>query len=93
MTECPLVVISILNWSGWQDTAACLESVRRLDYPNYLTAVVDNGSSDESAEKIKAWAHENLGAGHTPARWLKVARRTGLCRIGQREGVACCGRS
>jgi GT2 family glycosyltransferase len=71
MTECPLVVISILNWNGWQDTVACLESVRRLDYPNYLTAVVDNGSSDESAEKIKAWAHENLGAGHVLADYTR----------------------
>ncbi|MBZ5671818.1 MAG: glycosyltransferase family 2 protein [Acidobacteriia bacterium] len=63
----PRVVVSILNWNGWQDTLECLESVRRLDYPNYLTVVVDNGSRDDSAEKIKAWAHENLGAGHVLA--------------------------
>jgi hypothetical protein len=60
-------VISILNWNGWQDTLECLESVRRLDYPNHLTVVVDNGSWDDSAERIKAWAHENLGAGHVLA--------------------------
>jgi GT2 family glycosyltransferase len=63
----PLVAISILNWNGWRDTLECLESVRRLDYPNYLTVVVDNGSWDDSAERIKAWAHENLGAGHVLA--------------------------
>jgi len=67
MTECPCVVISILNWNGWRDTLECLESVRRLDYPNYLSVVVDNGSWDGSAERIKAWAHENLGAGHVLA--------------------------
>ena len=63
----PLVAISILNWDGWQDTLECLESVRRLDYPNYLTVVVDNGSCDNSAERIKAWAHANLGAAHVLA--------------------------
>ena len=63
----PLVVISILNWNGWQDTLECLASVQRLDYPNHLTVVVDNGSWDNSAERIKAWAHENLGAGHVLA--------------------------
>lgn len=63
----PKVLISILNWNGWRDTLECLESVRRLDYPNYLTVVVDSGSWDDSAERIKAWAHENLGAGHVLA--------------------------
>ena len=60
----PLVAISILNWNGWQDTLDCLESVRRLQYPNYLVVVADNGSGDNSAERIKAWAGENLGPGH-----------------------------
>jgi GT2 family glycosyltransferase len=67
MTESPFVVISILNWNGWRDTLECLESVRRLDYPNYLTIVVDNGSWDDSAENIKAWAEANLGPGHVLA--------------------------
>jgi GT2 family glycosyltransferase len=66
-TNQPLVAISVLNWNGWQDTIECLESVRRLDYPNYLTVVVDNGSSNGSADKIKAWAEANLGPGHVIA--------------------------
>jgi hypothetical protein len=67
MADSPLVVISILNWNGCQLTLACLESVRWLEYPNYLTVVLDNGSWDDSAERIKAWAHENLGASHVLA--------------------------
>ena len=63
----PLVVISILNWNGWKDTLECLESVRRLDYHNFLTVVVDNGSWNGSADKIKAWAEANLGPGHVLA--------------------------
>ena len=52
----PLVAISLLNWNNWQDTLECLESVRRLDYANYLTVVVDNGSWDNSVERIRGWA-------------------------------------
>ena len=59
----PLVAISILNWNGWEDTLECLESVRQLNYPNFLTVVVDNGSTNGSADKIRAWAEENLGPG------------------------------
>ena len=63
----PKVMISILNWNGWQDTLDCLESVRKLDYPNYLITVIDNDSSDNSVARIKAWAEENLGSGHVLA--------------------------
>jgi len=52
----PKVAIIILNWNGWKDTIECLESVFRNTYPNYQVIVVDNGSTDGSMEKIKAWA-------------------------------------
>jgi len=54
--EWPKVAIIILNWNGWKDTIECLESVFRNTYPNYQVIVVDNGSTDGSMEKIKAWA-------------------------------------
>ena len=54
--EWPKVAIIILNWNGWKDTLECLESVFRNTYPNYQVIVVDNGSTDGSMEKIKAWA-------------------------------------
>ncbi len=56
----PLVAISILNWNGWRDTIECLESVRKLDYPDYLTVVVDNGSANDSLPKLRDWARQNL---------------------------------
>jgi GT2 family glycosyltransferase len=59
----PLVAISILNWNGWTDTLECLESVLQLDYPNFLALVADNGSRDDSTERIKDWAGRKLGAG------------------------------
>lgn len=54
------VIICILNWNGWQDTIECLESVRDLRYSNYLTVVVDNGSFNQSLEKLRAWGIEQL---------------------------------
>lgn len=54
------VAIILLNWNGWQDTIECLESLLKLTYPDYQVIVVDNGSTDESVEKIKAWAKENI---------------------------------
>jgi len=48
----PNVFIVILNWNGWEDTLKCLENVNRLDYPNYRTVIVDNGSEDASWQKL-----------------------------------------
>jgi hypothetical protein len=50
------VSIIILNWNGWQDTIECLESLYQITYPDYDVVLVDNGSVDESIEKIKEYA-------------------------------------
>lgn len=50
------VYIVLVNWNGWQDTIECLESVFRLDYPNFTVVVCDNASSDDSPAQIKSWA-------------------------------------
>jgi hypothetical protein len=50
-----------VNWNGWRDTLECIESVRRLDYPNYLTIVVDNASRDDSLARIREWAGKSEG--------------------------------
>lgn len=63
------VYIIILNWNGLKDTLECLESVYNLDYQHFEVVVVDNGSSDNSAEIISKkhpnvvllQNHENLG--------------------------------
>jgi len=51
----PKVSIIILNWNGWKDTIECLESLYQIIYSNYDVIVVDNGSEDESIEKIKEY--------------------------------------
>lgn len=40
----PKVSMIILNWNGLKDTVECLESLKKITYPNYEVIVVDNGS-------------------------------------------------
>lgn len=58
--KAPRVCIVVLNWNGWKDTIECLESLYRLDYPDYCVVVVDNGSTDGSVEQIRKWACNQL---------------------------------
>lgn len=60
MVKYPKVYVLILNYNGWADTIECLESVLRSDYPNYQVIIIDNNSSDNSTEYIKAWAEGKL---------------------------------
>jgi GT2 family glycosyltransferase len=46
------VVVVILNWNSADDTLAAVESVLRMDYPNYRLVIVDNGSTDDSVGKL-----------------------------------------
>ena len=51
-----MLTIVILNYNGWEDTIACLESLMRQSYTDYRVVVADNGSSDNSASHIIEWA-------------------------------------
>jgi GT2 family glycosyltransferase len=42
------VYVILLNWNGWRDTAECVESCRRLSYPEFRLLIVDNCSTDGS---------------------------------------------
>ena len=56
----PPVTIIILNWNNWRDTVECLESVFQIDYPNYHVILVDNGSTDDSIQKIREYCEGSL---------------------------------
>jgi len=47
------VSIIILNWNGVKDTIECLESLKKITYPNYDVIVVDNGSSGNDVEVLR----------------------------------------
>jgi len=46
------VAIVILNWNGIDDTLLCLNSLLSQSYKNFHIVVVDNGSTDDSKERL-----------------------------------------
>ena len=64
----PLVAIVLVNWNNEPDTVACIDSLRRAEYGNLHTILIDNGSTDGSREALARLpgfefidAGENLG--------------------------------
>jgi len=49
----PRVCVIVLNWNGLSDTVECLESLRKLGYPNYSVIVVDNASKGDDVEVLR----------------------------------------
>lgn len=49
----PKIFIIVLNYNGAQVIGACLNSVFRINYPNFEVVVVDNASSDGSLEMAR----------------------------------------
>lgn len=77
-------VIIILNWNGADDTIACLDSMLTLK-GNFHAIVVDNGSGDNSVERIEHWiaAHK----GEMSSEILPLDKNYGFA-IGNNKGVA-----
>lgn len=58
------VCIVIPNWNGWKDTIECLNSLVKIeDKEKMMIIVVDNASTNESVDKLKIWAKDNLELG------------------------------
>jgi len=82
----PEVGIVVLNWESYGDTAECLESLTDVTYPNFEVFLVDNGSTDGSAERLQSefeWCSfrkndENLGfaRGNNPG--IEAALEAGM---------------
>lgn len=48
----PRVICVMVNWNGWQDTVECLFSLRQQNYDGLEVIVVDNGSTNDSSQRI-----------------------------------------
>jgi len=68
----PKVSIIILNWNGLKDTIECLESLKKITYPNYEVIVVDNDSTHNEAGEIQERYPE--------VRLIKNSANEGFCR-------------
>ncbi len=52
--------IIILNWQGWRDTLACLDSLQALKCSKPISLIVcDNDSKDDSWNQILNWAQKH----------------------------------
>ena len=46
------VVASVLNWNDYEDTSNCLRDLKQISYSEIDITVVDNGSTDNSPDRI-----------------------------------------
>lgn len=53
VSSLPLVYVLVLNYCSLEDTVQCVDTVRRLDYPNVRLLVIDNASPDGSGEILR----------------------------------------
>jgi len=53
MSQLLNISLIILNWNGKEDTLECLDSVQKINYPNFSIIVADNGSTDDSVAVIR----------------------------------------
>jgi len=47
------VTAIVLNWCGETVSRECLQSLRESDYPSLTILLVDNGSHDQSGERLR----------------------------------------
>jgi GT2 family glycosyltransferase len=71
----PRVSVIVCSYNGGRTIAECLESLLALEYPNFEIIVVDDGSTDATAEIARRFGVRLIS---TPNRGLSSARNTGL---------------
>ena len=76
----PMVSIIVVNYNGKDVLPKCLDALSKLDYPNCEIIIVDNGSTDGSAEYAEAFSSRfSQHVLHFPRnRGLAVARNAGV---------------
>src|SRR6185312_10296990 len=70
----PSFGVVLLNWNGYADTEAALDSLLEADPRPDHVVVVDNGSHDDSVQRLNAWRERNEPRGDSNAAgpWLTI---------------------
>jgi O-antigen biosynthesis protein len=72
--EWPRISVVVCTYNGGRTLRDCLTALEKLDYPNYEVVVVNDGSSDNSAQIAAEFPFRLIT---TPNRGLSAARNTG----------------
>src|SRR5207237_3877485 len=81
LSEAPFVSVIVCSYNGARTLADCLNSLGKLNYPNYEVILVDDGSTDNTAQIVAQFPNvryihqSNLGLSH--ARNAGAAAATG----------------
>lgn len=76
----PFVSVIVCSYNGAKTLAQCLESLGKLDYPNFEVILVDDGSTDETREIAARFLHvryfyqTNHGLSHARNHGAAVAK-------------------
>ena len=84
MMPFPKVSVITVNWNNFNDSAECLESLRKTTYPNFEVIVVDNGSVGEDVSLLKQRFGDSI-------RLIVNDKNSGFaggCNIGIRDALA-----
>lgn len=73
-TDTPRISIIVVNWNGARFLEDCLASLERQTWKNREFILVDNGSTDGSAEYIRDW-----GSRVPDTQTIFLSRNTGFC--------------
>ena len=65
--EAPRIAVVVLNWNGWRESIVGIASLLDQAYRNYSLVILDNGSTDGSADCLADWLH-GRGAANRVAR-------------------------
>lgn len=79
----PIVACILVNWNNWRDTADCLTSLEKQDYPNLRVIVVDNASTNDSLAQLQI--------AHPWATYVPNSENAGFpkaCNLGARHPLA-----
>ncbi len=81
----PRVSVVVATYNGARTLEVCLESLSRLNYPDYEVILVDDGSSDRTPDIAKA--HPSVRYHRQTNQGLSAARNTGI-RVAKGEIIA-----
>lgn len=74
-----MISVVLVNWNGWKDTIACLQSLLNSDTVPARFIVVDNASSNDSIERIRQWANKKIEVEKTGDECEKYALQGKYC--------------